>query len=144
MTEQVQGAEQVQKNLKKLAKKYGEAAVEGAIELAETVRTSAINSIQDVSDGEEVTRTTAGGEEYDHVASKPGDAPNTDTGRLVSSVQVEIKPKAITVGSTLSYSGHLEFGTKGMAARPWLFPALEGNKKKAASVIAKFLKKVKL
>jgi HK97 gp10 family phage protein len=144
MTEQVEGAEQVQKNLAKLAGKYGDATVAGVMEFAQLVRTDAIKSIQSTSNGEAVTRTSASGNSYSHTSSKPGDAPNTDTGRLAGSVQVDVKPSAIFVGSTLYYAGYLEFGTRSMSARPWLFPALEGNKKNAPRIVAKHLKKVKL
>lgn len=64
-----------------------------------------------------------------HQASAPGQAPATDTGRLASSIKVEQKDIAGTVGSQLSYSFWLEFGTLNMQARPFLRPALDSNER---------------
>lgn len=67
--------------------------------------------------------------------SIPGNPPKTDTGRLVNSIFVDTKEDGdrttVTVGTILEYGKHLEFGTKSILARPWLFPALEGTKKEA-------------
>ena len=142
MTRPVEGVEQVQKNLAKLAKKFSQATVDGAVAGAHLIRTDAIKSIQDQSGGEVVTRTRAGGGEYEHTTSKEGDAPNTDTGRLVQSVQVDIKPIGIFVGSSLNYAGWLEDGTRKMAARPWLIPAMERNMDAVRKLIGAQIKNV--
>jgi len=57
--------------------------------------------------------------------SRPGDAPNTDRGGLISSVAFNINKIALRseVGSNLKYARWLEQGTKRMRARPWLGPA---------------------
>jgi len=61
-----------------------------------------------------------------HRASAPGQAPATDTGRLVSSITQEKTGEAeAEVGSTVDYSKFLEFGTRNMDERPWLRPALK-------------------
>lgn len=64
-----------------------------------------------------------------HQASAPGQAPATDTGRLVSSISAMREAfLKYTVGSRERESPHgfwLEFGTSKMAARPWLTPAAE-------------------
>ena len=132
---EVQGIAELERNMAILANKYGEARAKGAFMGGEIVRTSAIDSIHTVSPGNAVTRTRLGGATYDHTASKEGEAPNTDTGRLVSSIHVEATENYVFVGSTLEYAGHLEFGTRSMGARPWLFPALEGNKKNIEKII---------
>lgn len=139
---EVQGTEEVARNMAKLAKKYGQAAVEGAIAAAELVRSDAIRSVQDQSPGEIVERSRAGGGTYEHTAAKEGEAPNTDTGRLVQSIQVDVQGKAVFVGSSLDYAGWLENGTRRMGARPWLFPALERNKKEVEKLIGQKIKKV--
>ena len=68
-----------------------------------------------------------------HTASAPGEAPASDTGRLVNSINTELETTALT--STVSagsgivkYARALEFGTRKVAARPFLFPALERSK----------------
>jgi phage gpG-like protein len=64
-----------------------------------------------------------------HTASSPGQYPATDTGRLASSVRVDVQgPMAYVVGTNVAYGPMLEFGTVKMAARPWLFPSFERAK----------------
>lgn len=68
----------------------------------------------------------------EHRASAAGEAPASDTGRLVNSIQSYAtgNGEAITVAGrgTVHYAPLLEFGTARMAARPFLFPALEKSK----------------
>src|SRR5690554_7139492 len=105
----VEGMEELQANLAKLSKEYTRAVAKAGVAGAELVRGEAIKSIQSASNGRQVMRSREGGGTYTHTVSAPGDAPNTDTGRLVSSIQVDVKPFGIFVGSTLQYAGHLEF-----------------------------------
>lgn len=61
-----------------------------------------------------------------HQASAPGQYPATDTGRLASSVMVNLPTAASMVGevgTNVIYGPMLEFGTSRMAARPWLLPS---------------------
>lgn len=61
-----------------------------------------------------------------HQASAPGQYPATDTGRLLSSVNMILPTSSRmvgTVGTDVIYGRHLEFGTSRMAARPWLMPS---------------------
>jgi HK97 gp10 family phage protein len=143
MSKNVQGIEEVQANLQKLSDKYGRAVVDAGNKAAMLIRTSAIKSIQSKSSGSEATRYRLGGNSYQHTVSAAGDAPNTDTGALVRSIQIETKPDAIFVGSSIEYSAALEFGTKRMQARPWLIPALESNRKKINDVYGLKIKAVK-
>lgn len=59
-------------------------------------------------------------------ASRPGEAPATQTGRLRSSYQFRIRDngneKIAEVGSPLDYAVYLEKGTRRMAPRPHLLP----------------------
>lgn len=72
-----------------------------------------------------------------HQASAPGQAPATDSGRLVSHINHEQDGMEGTVGvhelSQVKYARRLE------AERPFLFPAYERNRKKIAQRIAKIL-----
>lgn len=113
------------------------AAANGVFATAQQVRNTAINSIQSQSQGRVVTRQSQGGNEYEHTASKPGDAPNTDTGALVRSISVEpqMPDLEMFVGSGIEYAPFLEYGTKRMAPRPWLQPAVDANAKKLKSNI---------
>lgn len=90
---------------------------------AQNVRTHAIRSIQ---------RGTKSGITYDkidpkrtHRASAPGEAPATDTGRLANSIEADIEGKNATVFTNVNYAPWLEFGTRTIAPRPFMFPALE-------------------
>ena len=59
-----------------------------------------------------------------HVASKPGEIPNQDTGVLGNNIEVtRERPLVVRVSSEAPYSKALEFGTSKMAARPFLRPA---------------------
>jgi HK97 gp10 family phage protein len=84
------------------------------------------------------------GETYgNHTASKAGFPPNSDTGRLVQSIQYELdlSEGSAVVGTNLDDGAHLEFGTSDMSARPWLKPAFDANEKKLLARMAAAIKK---
>jgi HK97 gp10 family phage protein len=95
---------------------------------AQQVRTEAIKSIQD---GEKTGRVYKHGT-VTHRASAPGEAPASDTGRLVNSITAYAggNGEAFTVAGrgTVTYAPLLEFGTSKMAPRPFMLPALEKSK----------------
>ncbi len=69
-----------------------------------------------------------------HRASAPGESPASDTGRLVNSINGELVKGAlesiVRAGSGIvKYARMLEFGTRNMAARPFLFKAAEANRR---------------
>jgi HK97 gp10 family phage protein len=73
-----------------------------------------------------------------HRASSPGQPPAVDTGRLRASITHEVEvSEDITgrVGTNVVYSKFLEHGTSKMAARPFLFPALELSKGRIRDVL---------
>jgi len=67
-----------------------------------------------------------------HKASAPGEAPASDTGRLVNSLHAQAggpgEALAIAGSSSVKYAKMLEFGTSKIAARPFMIPALEKSK----------------
>jgi len=68
-----------------------------------------------------------------HRASAPGEAPASDTGRLANSITGTYVPSETSAvitagGGIVKYARMLEFGTRLIAARPFLFPALEKSK----------------
>lgn len=90
---------------------------------AQNVRTHAVRSVQ---------RGPKTGEVYEkinprrtHRASAPGEAPATDTGRLANDIKADIQGKNATVFTDVEYAPFLEFGTRTIEPRPFLFPALE-------------------
>ena len=93
---------------------------------AQNIRTKAIKSIQ---------RPPKTGATYQktkpkrrHVASAPGQAPATDTGRLAGDIKADISGKRAEVYTDLEYAAPLEFGTRNMAARPFMLPAMESER----------------
>ena len=132
-------AKQLIANLKKLGANADKAIAQGVYMTAQQVRNAAVASIQAQSSGDTVTRYSQGGNEYTHVASAPGDAPNTDTGTLVRSIAVEPAAPAVEmfVGSGIDYALWLETGTTKMRPRPWLMPAIDANRANLNANIAK-------
>lgn len=87
------------------------------------VQTAAVKRIQ---------RGPATGETYEkynprrtHTASASGQPPQSDTGRLASSIENRVDGDTGYVFTRVDYGKHLEFGTSKMAARPWLLPSVE-------------------
>ena len=48
-----------------------------------------------------------------------------DTGNLLNSVAHEVEGETAHVGTNVEYGVYQEFGTRFMAARPWLRPAVD-------------------
>lgn len=139
----IEGVEEVQRNLADLSKKYGKAVTKVMTKGGTAVRADAIKSIQQVTAGNTVLRYTAQGNPYSHIAAGAGEAPNTDTGTLVKSIQIEIKPDAVYVVAGAEYASSLEFGNSTMQARPFLIPALENNRRAIEQAFARTLGAVK-
>ena len=99
-----------------------EKAIDDAVRItAVKVQKSAIKSIREPSMGTYVTRYTASGKPYSHVAAKEGETPNNDTGRLIGSIALDHhKGKQVAyVGTNVDYGFFLET----VMNRPWLQPA---------------------
>lgn len=137
---QISGIDAVQRQMEAIAERTNKAVASAIMVSAQLVRTTAIKSIQEQSSGREVTRSRNGGATYTHIAAGAGEAPNTDTGRLVGSIHVDGQGLELVVGTPLEYGANLEHGTARMLARPWLFPALEKNRSKINSMIKKATK----
>ena len=75
------------------------------------------------------------------IASGPGEFPKTDTGNLVNNISTQTKTEGTTVIgmiiSSAEYSKHLEFGTRNMAARPFMQPSLDRNANKIKGIFVK-------
>lgn len=61
-----------------------------------------------------------------HQASAPGEAPASDTGRLVGSIETEYDEDELTgrVVARVAYGEMLEYGTQTIEPRPFMRPAL--------------------
>ena len=120
----------------------------GTKELKETLRRLGVNADKELSDAVRMTaqgirnnaiksiaRGTKSGDVYDktnprrtHRASAPGEAPASDTGRLVGSIRADIAGKEANVSANTAYAEPLEFGTRNMEPRPFMVPALEAER----------------
>lgn len=108
-----------------------------------TVHRVAGELIQDNSSGVPQVRYYRSGRKRTVLASKPGKPPNTDTGRLVQSIQFDFKNGGLTgrVGTDLKYGRALEFGTSKMEARPWLSTAVRLSEKEIVKIFRNAVKK---
>ena len=132
------GLAKLQRTLRKVGT-ANRSGVERAIAIsAAEVQGDAQRSIQRGSRSGAIV--TIGGKR--HQRSAPGEPPKTDTGRLAGSIFAEFSNGGLRadVGTDVVYGEHLELGTKNMAARPWLFPALERNKDKITDRVRKAVK----
>ena len=97
-----------------------EKAIDDAVRItAHRVQVTAIKAIRQPTIGTIYVRKNGA----THVASKHGDAPNTDTGRLVGSIRTDHTKGSMTatVGTTVDYGAFLEL----IMDRPWLQPSLD-------------------
>lgn len=125
---EIKGLKAFQDRLKFIGDAIEEAGFKLLIEKGLMIESDAKKSIANISEGKSVIRYSP---RRNHTASKPGGPPNTDTGRLISSIrtQTDRSTTTVSVGSNVKYSLYLEFGTKKMRPRPWLKPAIDKNKK---------------
>jgi HK97 gp10 family phage protein len=97
---------------------------------------------QSILSGDKHGRVYKRGKTVSHRASAPGEAPASDAGRLVNSVNAEAVSNELAAevhagGGVVNYARALEFGTAKMAARPFFQPAAEKNRRRIADRLAK-------
>lgn len=100
--------------------------IQGVIDSsAQNIRNHAIRSIKNSP----ATGRTYKRGSVSHTASSDGNPPKSDTGNLVGSISASVGELEAEIGAYANYSSHLEFGTRNMGARPFMFPALEQERK---------------
>jgi len=106
------------------------------------IHKEAVTNIAKNSDGTPAIRYR-NGRPRDVSVSDPFDYPNTDTGRLVQSINFDFSPTGSSgrVGSNLPYAKFLELGTKDMAPRPWLTLAVDAVQDKIKSIFIQYFEK---
>lgn len=73
-----------------------------------------------------------------HQASRPGEAPHNDTGFLAKNITVsQDSPVVARVTASAPYAAPLEFGTKDIAARPFMRPTREKVRPVAQKILRK-------
>src|SRR5690625_387132 len=129
MTMRSEGAEDLTKSLARVASRSEADATALVNRTAQHIRNAAVRSLP---------KPSGIGTYYKkyqpnrmHIASAPGQPPNTDTGRLAGSIRAVMSgtPTAY-VDALADYAVHLEFGTRNMAARPFMTPAVEAERDK--------------
>ena len=122
MSVTISGLKQLNINIKEFTGDMDKAVDDAVRITAAKVQRTAIKTIRNPSMGTYVTRYTAGGKPYSHVAAKEGESPNTDTGRLIGSIAMDhVKGQKVAyVGTNVDYGFFLET----VQNRPWLQPSL--------------------
>ena len=110
--------------------KVRQAAMRGVIDGTESVIEEGNSMIMDGQKTGRIYRRRG----VEHQASAPGEAPASDTGRLVQSAHSEFDPADLSGEAIWStdYAEDLEFGTSKMAPRPYARPALANKKDEIA------------
>jgi len=115
------------KNIEALKSKAEAETARAVRATAQAIRNDAIISVKShLSAGKVYTRGTV-----KHVASKPGSPPNQDRGTLTRNIRVTMNDDlTANISSNAPYSAALEFGTSNIDARPFMTPAVEGQRVK--------------
>lgn len=116
-----------------LPQETGKAAALGAV----LVRSEAIKSMRRSAGGRVYQIQNASGSYRTHQASAPGDPPAVDTGKLIRSIETEQDGASAAVIVRAPYAYLLEFGTRHIAPRPFLGPALEKLRKRIVALFVK-------
>jgi HK97 gp10 family phage protein len=141
MSENVEGLNSLLKKLQNLDTESKKSINAEIFKAVNKMKNSTIDAIQTPSEGRAYKRRGK-----THIASKPGEAPNIDTGILLKSIIADISPNIFTgiMGvrnrEALKYALYLEFGTSKMAARPFLKPSFNKHKKEAKEKILNAIK----
>ena len=139
MSVTIGGLKQLNINIKEFSADMDKAVDDAVRITALKVQRTAIKTIRTPSMGTYVTRYTADGKPYSHVAAKKGESPNTDTGRLIGSIAMDhlTGKKVAYVGTNVDYGFFLET----VQNRPWLEPSLN---KEVATFKSNVIKAVNL
>lgn len=134
----IKGAKKLFKQIDSLEREMKAGPIKAVQDSIFLLHKTAVELIQDNSSGTPQIRWS-NGRPRNVLASKPGQPPNTDTGRLVQSIKFDFMNKGLVgrVGTNLKYGAWLEFGTANMAPRPWLSTALKMIEKDVADIFKK-------
>jgi len=155
------------KGVEELLKNFDKYSVETQKKITDSITLTAINIRTDAM--RSMKSSPASGATYTrrsvtHTASAAGSAPRIDTGRLFNSIRwissateavvgvfgaMDLKSRVVAKSEGLSdstrstYASALEFGTRNMEARPFLFPAFEKERRNFFRRITETLRSAK-
>lgn len=129
----IPGMAKTTENMTKYANEYKRAVQLAANATALDVQRHAKTSIQRGEKTGKVYPPVKGVRGKPHRASAPGEAPATDTGRLVNNIHVKLNQMPTEVQANVRYADALE----NKMNRPFLGPALAANQKKHEERIKK-------
>lgn len=139
----IDGRKRLNSKIKQVTREVERRQVEAVRDAVFAVHGEAVESIQNNSGGDRQVRY---GPKRNVRVSKPGQPPNTDTGRLAKSIEFEFSDSGLSgkVGTNLKYGAALEFGTRKMAPRPWLSRAVRVKAKEIGRIFrTQFLKSIR-
>lgn len=130
---EVTGVKELEKSLKLLSGNIDDAIDDTVLITAFRVQAKASLLMREPSQGRAYRKSAT----VTHIASKEGDAPNVDEGRLIGSISVEHEKgsKVALVGTGLDYGAILELEMN----RPWLEPAKNSEVQKFDSTLKKVI-----
>lgn len=136
----ISGLTNLNKKLEGFKKDVLATQIEAVQEATFMLHGTAVSIIQDNNDGVATRRYNP---KRTVNVSRPGDPPNSDTGRLVQSIKFDFKEGGMRgrVGTNLKYGAALEFGTSNMEPRPWLSTAVLLVSKEVQAIFQKAFKK---
>jgi HK97 gp10 family phage protein len=123
MKTRIEGLPDLQRSLAEQPEKVRLGIIDALKIIALLVRNRAVERIQK---GPKTGRIYRRGS-ISHQASAPGEAPATDTGKLASSAEWEVDETSLwaVISFSAFYARMLEFGTRFIRPRPFIFPTLD-------------------
>ena len=139
----MQGHENLDRHYKAIAIRLGQTNKTSLSQIAALLKKDVIQSIKKKSYGGGAIRY---GPRRNVTISVKGKAPNNDLGGLVRGIRAYVKRGKkgvynVEFKSTAKYSLDLEFGTRKMAARPFMRPTLKRNRKNIRAIVAQGVKR---
>lgn len=125
-------------NTKEVVKAIDDAASKKMAEAVQAVRTQTLETLSGSRSG----RTyKVPGTSRTYTASAPGEPPAQRLGELRQSIKTAVEGEGRKViglvGTDKKHGKPLEFGTRNMAARPWLRPSFEKSLDKIKSILGR-------
>jgi len=140
---EISGTEEVAQALRQYGQKAERAVFEAVLKTAIDVNGDIKKRIQRGPKTGKVYQKYNPRREHQASDGEKKEAPATDTGRLVNSIDFKMEgPLTATVSSLLAYAAYLEFGTQNIAPRPAWVPSVEAARPKFKKRLEEALRKV--